>query len=98
MKTEIATKSRSNRLLDWSQSYFLRKIAGLRIEEFIAYLFFIPCLAITLRANSFFWLQDLGMGHKIVAGFWRILIVTALLPAIPYLAHRSDSSRFHSVL
>src|SRR5262245_60410086 len=83
---------------DWSKSYVLKKIAMFRLEEFIAYFFFIPCLAITMRANFFFWLEDFGFGRKIVGGLWRIILITLLLPAIPYLSHRSDKSRIHSIL
>jgi len=87
-----------SRFLDWRRSYFLRKIAGLRIEEFIAYLFFIPCLAITLEANFFFWLEGYGMGRKIAGGLWRIGVVAALLPLIPYLSRKSETSRLFMVL
>ena len=87
-----------SRFLDFQRSYFLKKIAGLRIEEFIAYLFFVPCLAITLRANFFFWLEGFGYGRKIQGGIWRILIVTALLPLIPYLSRKSETSRFFRVV
>ena len=51
----------------------LRWMAHLRIEEFIAYFFFIPCLAITMRANFFLWLQGYGLGRRIVAGLWRMI-------------------------
>ena len=38
----------------------------MRMEEFIAYFFFIPCLAITMRANFHFWLEGYGHGRRIV--------------------------------
>lgn len=82
----------------WHNSWVLRKITELRIEEFIAYLFFIPCLAITIRANSYFWLQDYGLGRKIGGGVWRILLVSLILPLIPYLSRRSDRSRLFSIV
>jgi hypothetical protein len=91
----IVSKSR---LFDWNRSYFLRKIVRLRIEEFIAYLFFIPCLAITLRANFYFWLEGYGIGRKIAGGLWRIAVVAALLPLIPYLSRKSENSRLFKVL
>jgi len=81
-------------LFDWKQSTFLRRITPLRIEEFIAYFFFIPCLVITLRANLYFWLEGYGYGRKIAGGMWRLLLVTVLLPLIPYLSKRSEKSRF----
>ena len=92
------TMPEKSSLFDWKRSFVLQKIAGLRIEEFIAYLFFIPCLAITLRANFHFWLEGYGMGRKIQGGLWRIAIVTALLPLIPYLSKKSESSRFFRVV
>src|SRR3990172_4817966 len=85
-------------LLSWKRSYILRKIAGLRIEEFIAYFFFIPCLTITLRANFFLWLEGYGLGRKIHGGMWRIAVVALLLPLIPYLSKKSDRSRFFTVM
>jgi len=85
-------------LFDWKRSYVLHKMAGLRIEEFVAYLFFVPCLAITLRANFYLWLQGYGMGRKIEGGIWRIAVVSLILPLIPYLAHRSGRSRLHSIV
>lgn len=98
MDTEVTVPQAKSSFFDWSQSYVLKKIAKLRLEEFIAYFFFIPCLAITMRANFFFWLEDFGFGRKIVGGLWRIILITLLLPAIPYLSHRSDRSRLHSIL
>jgi len=86
-----------HRLLEWKRSSILRKIADLRIEEFIAYFFFVPCLAITLRANFFFWLEGYGFGRKIEGGLWRIAVVTALLPLIPYLSRKSAHSRFFRI-
>jgi hypothetical protein len=79
--------------LSWERSSALRWVAQFRIEEFIAYLFFIPCLAITMRANFFLWLQDYGMGQKIVAGIWRMAVITLFLPVIPYLSRKSAGSR-----
>lgn len=84
--------------LDWSQSWILKRIAGLRIEELIAYFFFIPSLAITFRANAFFWLEDYGMGRRIGSGIWRILLAAVLLPLIPYLSHKSERSRLFLVV
>jgi PAP2 superfamily len=92
--TMTAMKSRWR---DWNRSWFLRRVAGLRIEELIAYFFFIPCLAITLQANAFFWLEDYGMGRKIGGGVWRIFLVTALLPLVPYVSRKSERSRFFLV-
>lgn len=76
----------------------LRKISELRIEEFIAYFFFVPCLAITLRANFHFWMEGFGLGRRIVGGMWRIAIVAILMALIPYLSRRSHKSRFYAVL
>jgi len=100
MDTETAMTKGTGKhtLFDWRYSYALRKIAGLRIEEFIAYLFFVPCLAITLRANFYFWLEGYGMGRKIEGGILRIGIVALILPVIPHLARRSDRSRLYSIL
>ena len=86
------------KFMDWGQSWILRKISELRLEEFIAYFFFIPCLAITLRANFHFWLEGYGLGRKIIGGLWRIAIVAILIPLIPYLSKHSNKSRFHSVM
>jgi hypothetical protein len=83
---------------NFSKSYVLKKIAGMRMEEFIAYLFFIPCLAITLRANFHYWLEGYGLGRRVVGGLWRIAIVALLMPLIPYLARKSEGSRFFTVL
>jgi membrane-associated phospholipid phosphatase len=93
----ISTRPKSN-FLDWKQSPVLRKITELRIEEFIAYLFFIPGLAITLRANFFFWLEGYGFGRRVTGGLWRIAGVMALLPLIPYLSRKSEGSRFFTVV
>ena len=95
---ESSMEVSKSKLFDWKQSALLRRIAGLRIEEFIAYFFFIPCLAITMRANLFLWLEDYGLGRNIVSGIWRLVLVAVLLPLIPYLSHRSDKSRFYMVL
>ncbi len=84
-------------LFDWKRSFVLQKVARFRIEEFIAYLFFIPCIAITFRANFYLWLQGFGFGRKIEGGVLRIAIVSLILPLIPYLAHRSSRSRLHSI-
>lgn len=84
--------------LAWERSSALRWVARLRLEEFIAYLFFVPCLAITMRANFFLWLQDYGFGEKIVAGIWRMLVITLMLPLIPYLSHKSTNSRVFMAL
>ena len=84
--------------MNWSKSYVLKKIAEMRMEEFIAYFFFIPCLAITMRANFHFWLEGYGHGRRIVSGLWRIAIVALLMPLIPYLARKSDGSRFFTVV
>ena len=86
------------KLVDWKNSWVLRKISEMRMEEFIAYFFFIPCLAITLRANFHFWLEGYGLGRKIIGGLWRIAIVAILIPLIPYLSKRSHKSRFYSVM
>jgi membrane-associated phospholipid phosphatase len=64
----------------------------------IAYFFFVPCLAITVRANAFFWLEGYGMGRRVGGGAWRILLTAILLPLVPYISHRSDKSRFFTVL
>jgi hypothetical protein len=98
METEaIMTAAPKTRWLDWSRSMLLRRIAHLRIEEFIAYFFFVPCLAITMRANFFFWLQGYGLGRKIVGGMWRMMIVAAMLPLISYVSRKSDGSRAFAV-
>jgi membrane-associated phospholipid phosphatase len=96
-QTVLHTSQQKPAFTDWSRSYVLKKISGLRIEEFIAYTFFIPCLAITLRANFHLWLEGYGMGRKIAGGLWRIAIVTALLPLIPYLSAKSQNSRIFRV-
>jgi membrane-associated phospholipid phosphatase len=96
--TITETAMGKSRFFDWRQSSILKRVATLRIEEFIAYLFFVPCLAITLRANAFFWLEGYGMGRKIAGGLWRIGVVTALLPLIPYLSRKSETSRFFKVV
>lgn len=83
--------------LDWSRSRVLQWIAHLRIEEFIAYFFFIPCLAITMRANFFLWLQGYGLGRRIVAGMWRVTAVALILPLIPYVARKSAGSRAFTI-
>jgi len=90
---EMMVEKAPKALFDWRRSYILRKLSELRLEEVIAYFFFIPGLAITFRANFFFWLQGYGLGRKIQGGFWRIIIVTLMLPLIPYLARRSHLSR-----
>ncbi len=98
MESIIAeTSMEKSRFFDWRRSSVLRRIATLRIEEFIAYLFFVPCLAITLHANSYFWLEGYGFGSKIAGGLWRIAIVTAMFPLIPYLSRKSETSRFFKI-
>src|SRR5258705_7578345 len=87
-----------SRLFDWKQSSFLRRIAGLRIEEFIAYFFFIPCLAITMRANLFLWLEGYGLGRNIVSGIWGLVVVSVLLPLLSFFSHRSEKSGFYLVV
>ena len=99
MESEVVVPPAEERgLFTWNQSYILRKVSCLRIEELIAYVFFIPCLAITMRANFHLWLEGYGLGRKIVGGIWRILIVSAILPLIPYLSRKSQDSRFFAVL
>jgi len=85
-------------LFHWQQSRVLRIISGLRLEEFIAFLFFIPCLAITLRASLYLWSEGYGLGRRIVVGgMWRVLIVSILMPLIPFLSKRSINSRIFSI-
>lgn len=99
METKIAmTAQPKSRWFDWSRSQLLRWISHLRIEEFIAYFFFVPCLAITMRANFFLWLQGYGLGRKIVGGLWRIILVSAMLPFIAYVARKSGVSRAFTVI
>jgi membrane-associated phospholipid phosphatase len=98
MKTGIQQERTASSLFDWGKSYFLRKLSELRLEEVIAYFFFIPGLAITMRANFFFYLEGYGLGRKIHGGIWRIVIVAILLPLIPYLSNRSHLSRPFQVL
>lgn len=83
---------------DWRNSFVLKKLSGLRIEEVIAYVFFVPCLAITFRANFHLWLQGFGLGRRIESGLWRIAIVSCFLPLIPYVSHRSETSTFFARL
>ena len=93
MNTKVETAKARSSLFDWRKSYFLRKLSELRLEEVIAYFFFIPGLAITMRANFFFYLEGYGLGRRVVAGIWRMLFVAILLPLIPYLSRRSHLSR-----
>lgn len=86
------------RFLNWKRSSILRKLTELRLEEFIAYFFFVPCLAITMRANFFFWLEGYGLGRRVTAGPWRIAAVALLFPLIPYLSRKSKKSRLFTVL
>ncbi len=86
------------KLFSWKDSYVLNKASQLRIEELIAFVFFVPRLAITLRANFYLWLQGYGLGRKIEGGVLRIAIVALLLPLIPYLSRRSADSRLYAAL
>ena len=92
MEVRVLEPRPEKKMSAWRNSYVLKKLAGLRIEEVIAYIFFIPSLAITFRANFHLWLQDYGLGRKIEGGVWRIAIVACLLPLIPYLSRRSETS------
>lgn len=86
-----------SRLFDWKRSAILARISHLRIEEFIAYFFFVPCLAITLRANFFFWLEGYGLGRRIVGGLWRVIGITLMLPLITYVSRKSSASRAFTI-
>jgi membrane-associated phospholipid phosphatase len=98
MDSETVAQTSQSSFFDWGRSGILRRIAHLRLEEFIAYFFFIPCLAITLRANFHFWLEGYGMGRRVVGGLWRIAVVSLLLPVIPYLSKKAKGSRFFTIL
>lgn len=94
----METKSESDGFMSWKRSSVVRAILHLRIEEFIAYVFFIPCLAITMEVNFYLWLQGFGLGRKIEGGVSRIILVTILLPLIAYLSHRSHRSKGLTIL
>ena len=94
----LLSKPVKRSLLDWKRSSVLRKLTELRLEEFIAYFFFVPCLAITMRANFFFWLEGYGLGRRVTAGPWRIAAVALMFPLVPYLSRKSRNSRIFTVL
>lgn len=98
METGInAVAAPKSQFFDWSRSSVLRWMSHLRIEEFIAYFFFIPCLAVTMRANFFFWLQGYGLGRRIVGGMWRIVATALMLPLIAHVSRKAHGSRAFTI-
>ncbi len=62
----------------------LNKIFALRLEEFLALLFFIPSLLITIRANHYFLAAGMHIPRKFYGGLIRLSVTLILMVAFYY--------------
>ncbi len=62
----------------------MKRIFNLRLEEFLALLFFIPSLLITIKANHYFFAAGLHIPRKFYGGLIRLGVTLTLMIAFYY--------------
>ena len=60
-------------------NWFIRQISGLRLEEILGLLFFIPSLLITIKANLYFYHGGLTIPRRFYGGLTRLAVTLILM-------------------